>query len=603
MGINNVTGNTLLESGMFPPCRVATTGAIALSGLQTIDGVALIAGDRVLVWKQADATTNGIYAASTGAWVRTTDASQNTQFFNGMLVAVAIGTVSAGLIYQCTCMDDPVVIGTSLLTFQVQSAINTQSQAATSTTSLTVGTGTQSLAIQAGKNFSANQWVLIYDAASAMLGQITSYTGTALVVAVAATSGSGTHADWSIALTNSSAAAGLMPPLGTGNVTGPGSSTAGHLATFADSTGKVLSDSGVTLGTLASRATLIFGDAGTATIPQGALAPGAAPLPYVGVQANDNLHMLNDVTNATRDIDITAGRVRDDSDVTNMHLAGTMVKRLDTAWASGGAVGTPVGGCDTGSKGANQTWHLFVIGKLNAAITSYSRTGNVATIAVANHGAGVGGTVRVSGVGSGIDAIAVITSVTAGTISYSNTGAYIGTTSVTAVADVFDVLASQSYAAPTLPTGGWGVKQCLGSVLTDGSANIRAFLQVGDRFMYATPVVETVGSVPGTPTNFAITVPNGVRTFATIQAYNNGDGSVVAGFRIYSPEATDLTLSAYDGSSSFGFYDIGSAQPRVGSTVYDVPTNTSAQVRAAVLASSAFGMRTIGYRDPRRRLF
>jgi hypothetical protein len=67
-------------------------------------------------------------------------------------------------------------------------------------------------------------------------------------VNVTATGGSGTHADWTIVLTNSPAAAGYQPPVGSGNVTGPGSSTAGHVATFADATGKVLSDGGAPVG-------------------------------------------------------------------------------------------------------------------------------------------------------------------------------------------------------------------------------------------------------------------------------------------------------------------------------------------------------------------
>src|SRR5258708_20490709 len=77
-----------------------------------------------------------------------------------------------------------------------------------------------------------------------MRGQTTAYGGTSLTVNVTATGGSGTHADWTIVLTNSPAAAGYQPPVGTGNVTGPGSSTAGHVATFADATGKLLSDGG-----------------------------------------------------------------------------------------------------------------------------------------------------------------------------------------------------------------------------------------------------------------------------------------------------------------------------------------------------------------------
>lgn len=117
MAINSRNGNTLLETGFFPPCRVATTANIVLSGLQTIDGVALLAGDRVLVKNQTNAKTNGIYTPSTGTWVRTTDAQSNAQFFDGMAVVVAQGTVNATSQWMCSCTDDPVIIGTSLLTF------------------------------------------------------------------------------------------------------------------------------------------------------------------------------------------------------------------------------------------------------------------------------------------------------------------------------------------------------------------------------------------------------------------------------------------------------------------------------------------------------
>jgi hypothetical protein len=241
--INTRLGNTLLESGFFPPCRAATTAAIALSGLQTIDGVALIDGDRVLVKNQADATTNGIYAASTGNWVRTSDAAGNAQFFDGMAVVVAQGTVSGGLIYICTATDDPVVVGTSSLTFADQAGVAQAGQKATSTTSLAIGSGTKTWTTQAGKNFSAKQWVLAYSTSNPdnnLLAEITSYSGTTLVANSVATSGSGTITDWTIVLNNTPAAAGRSPPVGFGNTTGAGSATAGGLVSFADTTGKVL---------------------------------------------------------------------------------------------------------------------------------------------------------------------------------------------------------------------------------------------------------------------------------------------------------------------------------------------------------------------------
>src|SRR6266446_873143 len=254
MALNSITGNTMLISGSFAPARAASTGAPlgpATGGLLVIDGVHLVAGDRVLVKDEVSAVNNGIYAASTGPWVRTTDAAGNTQFFSGMAVTVALGAVNAGQTFICTCQDDPVVVGTSLITFASQQVVATATQQATSTTSLTIGTGSKTLTVQASKAFFVNQWVLIQEtsnSANQMLGQITAYGGTSLTVSVTATGGSGTHADWTIVLTNSPAAAGYQPPVGSGNVAGPGSSTAGHVATFADTTGKVLADGGAPVG-------------------------------------------------------------------------------------------------------------------------------------------------------------------------------------------------------------------------------------------------------------------------------------------------------------------------------------------------------------------
>src|SRR5258706_6492235 len=113
------------------------------------------------------------------------------------------------------------------------------------------------LTIPAGKAFQIGQWALIQEtsnSANRMLGQITAYSGPSLTVNVTATGGSGTHADWTIVLTNSPAAAGYQPPVGSGNVTGPGSSTTGHLATFADATGQMLQDGGTIVGREIGRA-------------------------------------------------------------------------------------------------------------------------------------------------------------------------------------------------------------------------------------------------------------------------------------------------------------------------------------------------------------
>ena len=54
---------------------VATTANITLSGTQTIDGVSVGVGDRVLVKNQTTQADNGIYVAASGAWARSSDAN------------------------------------------------------------------------------------------------------------------------------------------------------------------------------------------------------------------------------------------------------------------------------------------------------------------------------------------------------------------------------------------------------------------------------------------------------------------------------------------------------------------------------------------------
>jgi len=96
------------------PCVTHTTVNITLSGEQTINTVAVLVGDRVLVKDQTDTTENGIYNVESAAWVRAGDFDGNRDVVNGTLVIVAIGT--AVTIWDCTGTN-PIVIGTSALAF------------------------------------------------------------------------------------------------------------------------------------------------------------------------------------------------------------------------------------------------------------------------------------------------------------------------------------------------------------------------------------------------------------------------------------------------------------------------------------------------------
>lgn len=99
-------------------CLVATTANITLSGLQTIDGVAVPDGARVLVKNQADPTLNGIYNASSGSWTRSTDADGNTDLANSLQVLVISGTLNGGYKGYVLTSPNPVIIGTSAITWQ-----------------------------------------------------------------------------------------------------------------------------------------------------------------------------------------------------------------------------------------------------------------------------------------------------------------------------------------------------------------------------------------------------------------------------------------------------------------------------------------------------
>lgn len=97
--------------------RVASTANIAaLSGLLTIDGVTLVAGDRVLLKDQTTASANGIYVAGSGAWTRATDADANAEVTAGLSVMVTEGTVNADTQWRLTT-NDAIVVGTTALTF------------------------------------------------------------------------------------------------------------------------------------------------------------------------------------------------------------------------------------------------------------------------------------------------------------------------------------------------------------------------------------------------------------------------------------------------------------------------------------------------------
>jgi phage-related tail fiber protein len=94
--------------------RAATTANITLSGTQTIDGVSVIAGDRVLVKDQSTASGNGVYVVAAGAWSRAADSDSATELL-GATYVVTEGTANADRVYLQTA--DNITVGTTSLAF------------------------------------------------------------------------------------------------------------------------------------------------------------------------------------------------------------------------------------------------------------------------------------------------------------------------------------------------------------------------------------------------------------------------------------------------------------------------------------------------------
>lgn len=95
--------------------RAATTANITLSGTQTIDGIALVAGDRILVKNQTTAAQNGIYVVSSSSWSRATDADSWAELV-GAAVFVEQGSVNGDTAWICN-VDSGGTLGTTAISW------------------------------------------------------------------------------------------------------------------------------------------------------------------------------------------------------------------------------------------------------------------------------------------------------------------------------------------------------------------------------------------------------------------------------------------------------------------------------------------------------
>lgn len=108
--------NAVVGIDWKPSVRAATTGNITLSGEQTVDGVELVAGNRVLVKNQSTGSENGVYVVSATGWSRSSDADTSAEFTSAFAVFVEEGTTNADSGWVLTT-DGAITLGTTAIAF------------------------------------------------------------------------------------------------------------------------------------------------------------------------------------------------------------------------------------------------------------------------------------------------------------------------------------------------------------------------------------------------------------------------------------------------------------------------------------------------------
>jgi hypothetical protein len=96
-------------------CVAATTANITLSAPQTIDGIALVAGNRCLVKNQTAQADNGIYVVAAGSWTRSSDMNAWAEV-SGAFTFIEQGTTLADTGWVCTSNAGG-TLGTTPITF------------------------------------------------------------------------------------------------------------------------------------------------------------------------------------------------------------------------------------------------------------------------------------------------------------------------------------------------------------------------------------------------------------------------------------------------------------------------------------------------------
>ena len=183
--VNKLYVDTVAQ-GLNPKaaCKAGTLTNITLSGLQTIDGYSVLAGNRVLVKNQTATADNGIYVASASAWTRATDMDVWAEV-PGAYTVVLNGS-QANTAWVSTSADTG-TIGVTPITFVQFSGVSTYYAG----TGLTLASNTFSITpVGTASTYGSASAVPVFTTNAS--GQVTSVTNTTIAIANTQVSGLGT---------------------------------------------------------------------------------------------------------------------------------------------------------------------------------------------------------------------------------------------------------------------------------------------------------------------------------------------------------------------------------------------------------------------------
>lgn len=269
----------------------------AAAALSTANA-SLTAADRVqtgldVASTVANATASAVQAATaiTQAGIATTQATSAATSATNSSTSASTATTQAGIstasattaTTQAGISTAQAVIATAQAVIASAAALSAASNlTATSTTSNTIGTGSFTFSTQANKNFFPGQFIIAASAANGanyIHGQVTSYSGTTLIITESDHQGTGAHTDWNISASS---------PQGTSG-SGAGTVTTASVATANGFGGTVSNPTTTPAITITTSITGIIKGNGTAISAATAGTDYVAPSGALGTPASGNL--------------------------------------------------------------------------------------------------------------------------------------------------------------------------------------------------------------------------------------------------------------------------------------------------------------------------